>query len=112
MVFLNGVIVALTAMVFPFTRKDMFNRAPPHARRKIAGMPLLTIAGGVTFVGMLVAAVVSFMNPVTSGPTQPSAFAFGVSLYVIGFVWYYVAKWRRAKEGIDLSMVFREIPPE
>lgn len=112
MVFVNGMIVALTAVVFPYTRKDIFDAAPPHARRRIAGVPLLTIVGVLTFIAMLVSAVACFMNPATSGPTQPSAFAFGVSLYVIGFVWYCVAKWRRAKEGIDLSMVFREIPPE
>ncbi|HYW02047.1 MAG TPA: amino acid permease, partial [Candidatus Acidoferrum sp.] len=76
MIFLNGMIVALTAMVFPFIKKDMFNAAPPHARKMIGGIPIITIVGVITFLGMLWAIVACFMNPIISGPTQPSAFSF------------------------------------
>ena len=112
LIFINAMVVAVTAIVFPFVRKDMFNMAPAHARKKIEGVPLLSIVGLVTFFAMLWAAVATLLNPATSGPTQPGAFTLAIALYSIGLVWYYVAKWKRAKEGIDLSMVFREIPPE
>lgn len=106
------VIVGLAAVVFPYRRKDIFNASPATARIKIAGIPLLTISGAITVVAMSVSAVVNLQNPVISGPIGPAAFSLGISVFVIGFAWYYLARWYRARQGIDLSIVFREIPPE
>ncbi len=112
LVMFSQMIVGLAAAVFPYRCKDIFNAGPSIVRTRIVGVPLLTIAGIVTAISMGAAAVVNLQNPVISGPTGPEAFTLGIALYAIGFVWYYVAKWYRAKQGIDLSVVFRQIPPE
>jgi len=30
----------------------------------------------------------------------------------VGVIWYLAWKWKRAKEGIDVSPAFKELPPE
>ncbi|MFI5421049.1 MAG: APC family permease, partial [Nitrososphaerales archaeon] len=43
--FLVFLIVAFAAIAFPYRRKDIFDSAEPLARRKIGGIPLITILG-------------------------------------------------------------------
>jgi hypothetical protein len=35
---------------------------------------------------------------------------FGVMVAAI--LWYYFYRWKRAKEGIDVTLAFKELPPE
>lgn len=111
-IFIMEVVIGLAAVAFPYVRKDLFNAAPPIARTKIAGIPLLSISGAITAVAMAISTVASMLNPLVSGPVGLVAFSLGILTFIIGFAWYYVAKWYRAKQGIDVSMIFRQIPPE
>jgi hypothetical protein len=38
--------------------------------------------------------------------------AFFASMIVIGLAIYYVPRFLRAREGVDVSLVYRELPPE
>ncbi|MGC8586319.1 MAG: APC family permease [Candidatus Micrarchaeia archaeon] len=40
------------------------------------------------------------------------AYGYVVASFVAGIVLYEISKWRNAKKGIDISMAFKEIPPE
>ncbi len=111
-VWISQVILGVAAAVFPYWRKDIFNSAPSSARMRVGKVPFLTICGIVTAVGMSIAAVTSFFNPLVIGPTGPSAFALGAALYVGAIAWYYIIKYYRRKQGIDLGMIFKAIPPE
>jgi amino acid transporter len=111
-VFFSQIIVGLSAALFPCVRKDLFASAPPLAKKTMLGVPLLTVCGTITMLVMAIAGIVDLASPMTSGPISPIALTFSFGLYAIAIVWYYVAKWCRARDGIDLSLAFKEIPPE
>jgi hypothetical protein len=109
----NGV----TAALLPFRKKDVFNSAPPLAKARIGGFPLLTVSGLVHAVGFAVLIILVFLYPPASGTSnaQLGAGPLGVVLIglVIAIIFYPIAKViRKSSSHIDLALVYREIPPE
>jgi hypothetical protein len=95
-------------MLFPYVRKNTFDAGPPIAKTRIGGIPLLSIAGGITTVTMVASAVSNSASILAS----PIALAGTLSLFLVGGIFYYVAKAVRTREGLDVSLLFKEIPPE
>ena len=107
------IIVMITSIVFPYTKKELFETFPTQAKRRIGGVPAMSIAGLIGTLALLVVFYELFASPVV-GVSQGSLAGTGIVVvtYVVGISMYYVAKVYRRREGIDLSFVFREIPPE
>jgi hypothetical protein len=61
---------------------------------------------------MLVAFVYSYLTPSFSGPTSPTALTATGGLFIGGLVIFYAVKAFRSRMGIDLNVLFKEIPPE
>jgi len=102
-------LAGLAAALFPYRRKELYQASP--AKHSIGPIPLVSIAGAVTFLIWLYMAGVIVSNPLY-GPIGAAPFAMVVGLFVAGFVIYYAARWYRRKQGVDLDLIFREIPPE
>ena len=113
---------AIAAMVLPYTKKDLYN-ASPIAQMKVAGIPLITVAGAIfaAFLGFL---LVEWMFDPWLNTGGEGAGLYGISFkntYSIGFLLicygvaaaiYYGFKARRKSEGIDMNKVQAEIPVE
>ncbi|MGI0081251.1 MAG: amino acid permease, partial [Nitrososphaerales archaeon] len=109
----NGV----TAALLPFRKRDVYEAAPPIAKARIGSVPLLTISGLVHAIGFAVLIILVFLYPAASGTSngQLGSGPLGVVLIglVISIIFYPIAKAARmASSQIDLSLVYREIPPE
>ena len=106
-------IVMITATVFPFIKKDLFEAFPPLGKKKVAGFPAMSIAGIFGTIALLIVFYYLFNSPVV-GISVGSLIGTSVivATYVVGMIIYYAAKAYRAKEGIDLSYAFKQIPPE
>jgi hypothetical protein len=39
------------------------------------------------------------------------ALSFAALLYIVPFVWYFINKQRRASQGINVELAFKEVPP-
>ena len=109
----NGV----TAILLPFRRKDVYNSAPPVARAKVGGFPLLTISGLVHAIGFASLIILVFLYPAAAGTSNAQLGVGPLSVVVIGLIvsiiFYPIAKaLRKSVSKIDLSLVYREIPPE
>jgi APA family basic amino acid/polyamine antiporter len=105
-------ITSFAAILLPYRRRDLFEAAPPNVRRKFFGIPLLSVAGAVNLVLFSVILYSSFTLPAFSGPVGPIAIAFLLGIYVSGLLLYFVAAALRRREGIDLNLLYGEIPPE
>ena len=105
------ILTSLAAIVFPIRQKDMFEASPVNWR--IGGAPVISILGGLSVVG-LVLIEWAFLNDPNSGISVQSPLMLWINIGVFGsgFVYYAIAKAVRARQGIDLGLVFREIPPE
>ena len=106
-------IVMVTSIVFPYIKKDLFETFPSQAKKRISGVPVMSIAGLIGTIALIVVFYELFASPVV-GVSQGSIIgtAIVVTTYIAGVLIYYAAKVYRRREGIDLSFVFREIPPE
>lgn len=106
------IIVSLAGVVFPYRLPDVWRSA---GGRRVLGVPTVTLAGlgGVVVLGTIMVMFVT--NQTLNG-------AFGVtrdiSLIVMGTVvglgilWYIGARMYNRSRGFDISLAYREIPPE
>ena len=105
-------LASFAAILLPYRRRDIFEQAPEAVKRKILGVPVMTILGVFNLVLFTLILYSSFDTPAFSGPTGNRAIAFVVGIYVSGFVLYYIARGIRRQRGVDLDLLYKEIPPE
>jgi len=107
-------IVGLSIMIFPWKKKDLFESTVPSAyKRKIAGVPVLSLLGAVMFVFFVFMTYAAAVNQALGGPMTWASVGIGIfGIFIIGIAIYYASYIYHKKKGIDISMAYREIPPE
>jgi amino acid transporter len=104
-------VLSCTVVIFPFTKwKTLLDQLPAFMRKKIAGVPSISIVAAITSIILFYAAYAVAINPLLSSNAQVTAELFG-SIFVLGIVLYYVSKWYNNRQGIDITLIFKEIPP-
>ncbi|MDI3257002.1 MAG: APC family permease [Kyrpidia sp.] len=105
------ILTSIAAVAFPFRQKEMFEASPVNWR--IGRVPLLSILGAVSILG-LVLIEWAFLNDPNSGISfaNPTMLLINVGVFLSGFIYYAIVRWIRSRQGIDLGLVFQEIPPE
>ena len=103
------IIPSIAAALFPYIRRDMYERVI-LIKRRILGIPLLTWLGVATalyliFSTYLSIAVGNLPLDARSGITYLLIYALGAAVYIAG---YLSAK----RKGVPIELVFKEIPPE
>jgi hypothetical protein len=105
-------ITSFAAILLPYRRKELFEAAPAMVQAKIAGVPWVTIAGVINLILFTLILYSSFKLPAFSGPVGQAAIAFVIGIYLSGLVIYYIAAYLRRRAGVDLNLLYGEIPPE
>jgi amino acid transporter len=103
---------AIAATILPWWKKDLYEKSP-IARYSLGGLPLISIAGGITtvFLGWVVYEWLS--NSLYGiGVGNTDSIKFLAALYAIAAVLYVVARFYRRSQGIDLDAIHAEIPAE
>jgi APA family basic amino acid/polyamine antiporter len=106
-------IVSVAAFFFPERRPDLYQASPANV--KWMGVPVLKIVAPLSFIVMafLVWETVNYLPLAVFVPEHRwyiPAFMAGTAAF--GLLVYYVAKLVRRSQGIDLDLVYRELPPE
>jgi len=108
------VIVAIAAMAFPRRRPDLYKASP--ANLNVLGIPVLYIVAPLSILCMafLTWCTINFPSLVMMGNSANIWWipAFMGMIVVVGLVVYFGAKLIRARQGIDITLVYRELPPE
>ena len=108
------VIVGIAAVMFPSRRPDLYQASPANVR--FAGIPVLYIVGPLAILVMLFLVYLTVTYPAlalagkTENLWQIPAFMGGI--VVVGLILYYGAKMVRRSQGVDVDLVYRELPPE
>lgn len=100
------------AILLPYRRPEMFAAAPAYVQRRIGNVPVITVLGALNLVLFTMVLYSAFKLPAFSGPTGTGAVLFVVGIYLAGLVIYFAAKAIQRRRGIDLDLLYREIPPE
>ena len=108
------VIVGVAAIALPLRRPDVYRSSPANV--KFLGIPVLYIVAPLSIAEFVAFAIVSTQFPalVMNGNTAnfwwiPAWFG---GLIAGGALLYYIPKWVRARQGINVGFVYKELPPE
>jgi len=108
--FIVSAICGLAGVVFPYRRKELFEAAPDMVKKRVAGIPVMTILGVLTFI---ISAFVAYATvlPAYIGTINYTYVAVIILTFIVALVIYFIsAAYHRRK--IPLSLTFKEIPPE
>ena len=107
-------ITSFAAILLPYRKRDLFEAAPDMVKRRVFGVPLITVAGVVNLILFTIILYSSFTSPALAGVGPLGARAIGivVGIYVVGLVVYFIAVAIRRQQGVDLNLLYSEIPPD
>jgi amino acid transporter len=101
---------AFSAILLPKRRRDLYQLSGLD-RRKILGLPVVSVTGFVSAAYLIFLTITFFSYP-AFGLANPLMLVVSFGPIVIGVVIYYLVKAFRKKQGFDLSLAFAAIPPE
>jgi len=103
-------VVLCAGIFFPYLRPQIYEKSP-IATRKVLGLPMMTVACALGFVGSQFYFWTLFLDSVAAGH-DPKQIAIVGGVFVIGLVFYFVMKQIRKSQGFDVTLAFKEIPIE
>jgi hypothetical protein len=103
-------LVGISAIVFPFRMKELYKSSP--GKIEFLGIPLVLISGVVAIFAEILYGYVVFKYGLLPPAQQPAGIAITLGVVVVSVLIYYVAYYVRKRQGIDLGLVFKELPPE
>lgn len=109
---LTLLVTAAAGIALPFTQKAMVENSPYN--RRVAGIPLLSLVGGLALLGFAGAITILLWDPGsgTSLAHNPGKLELAVLVYVVAFAVYFVSRAIRRSQGIDIELAHVELPPE
>jgi amino acid transporter len=108
------VFAGVAAVFFPYVKRarGIYELAPSIVRKKIAGIPLVTIFGALEAIIFGYLTYIDGTSPALSGPINPASLGIIVIMYLAAVVIYFGAKAYHKRHGLDIGLVYKELPPE
>lgn len=109
--FIGFAVSLIGAMVFPWVAPKIYE-ASPISKYKIGRVPIITITAVVSVAFDIWVIWLYFTNPNYGiWPASTLALIFTVAMYVLPTLWYFIMKYYRRRQGIDIELAFKEVPP-
>lgn len=110
-------VIALTflgstvaAAILPWRKPEIYN-ASPIARYNVLGIPLITVAAAA-FGLFLIFCLYQWITNDVYGINNGSSFLYLSTMYIAAILIYVISRFVRRAQGMDLKMVYDEIPEE
>jgi len=97
-------------VILPWRKPDLWY-ASPASRIKLLGVPVVPAAGVVT-IGLIGFCLYEWLSKSAYGVNNNDSLIYMGLMYVLALVIYLVARAVRRRQGIDLSLINKEIPVE
>jgi APA family basic amino acid/polyamine antiporter len=109
---LTLLVTAAAGALLPYRQRAMV-AASPYGRT-VAGIPLLTVVGGLAFIGFAAAIAILLWDPGSGASlsANPGKLELALLVYVVAIAVYFVSRAIRRRQGIDFELAYRELPPE
>ncbi len=108
------IIVGAAAIALPRRRPDLYQSSPANVN--LWGIPVLYITGVLSIIEFLVIIGIALKYPALVMNGDPSNIwwipAFLAALIVIGLLIYYIPRFLRQRQGVNINFVYQELPPE
>jgi basic amino acid/polyamine antiporter, APA family len=100
------------ATILPWWKPDLY-KSSPVAKYQVAGLPVISIAGGITTLFLLAVLAQWLTNALYGiGVDHASSIIWLGALYGAALIVYVVARLYRRAQGVDLEAIHAEIPAE
>jgi basic amino acid/polyamine antiporter, APA family len=100
----------VSAALMPWLKPDIYN-ASPIARYNVLGIPLITVAASA-FALFLLFCLYQWISRDVYGINNPASFRYLAVMYALALVMYVGFRLVRRAQGMDLKMVYSEIPED
>jgi amino acid transporter len=108
------IIVGIAAIALPIRRPDLYQASPANV--KFLGIPVLYIVGALSIAEFVFIIYISTQFPALVMAGNPSdawwIWAWLGGLIVGGALLYYIPRFIRARQGVNIGFVYKELPPE
>lgn len=103
-----GTLIA--SMILPWRKRELFENSVV-GRYRIAGVPVIAVTSGLAaiFIGWN---IYQWLTNSTYGVNNRTSLIFMGAMYALAIVIYVIAKLVRRRQGINLKLVYGEIPTE
>ena len=101
---------AIAVVILPWRKPDLW-AASPASRLKLLGVPIVPAAGVVT-IGLIGYCLYEWLSNNAYGVNNNDSLIYMGAMYVLAVVVYIAARVIRSRQGIDLSLINKEIPVE
>jgi basic amino acid/polyamine antiporter, APA family len=104
-------LVGLAGVLAPFLRPELYRASA--SQKSVAGIPLVSIAGaGAILTSAFVWWAYLHYDQLGTNANLGKLFAWTIGPAVLGFLFYIAAAAYKKSRGTDITLVYREIPPE
>jgi amino acid transporter len=107
---LGYAIFALSMALMPFVKRNLYENVFPM-KRTLLGIPLVTWIGGSVSAFLVFIIAYTWGNPVLL-PINLETLVSLLVIYGAGLVIYATARALAKRKGIEIDLLFKEIPPE
>ena len=105
------VLVGITATIIKRRRPDLYKGS--SAEWRVGGIEMLPVFGVIcALVGAAAIALLFVFHKEVGLQYTTETAIYLVGMFAIGAIWWSVARSMRRGQGIDLSLAYKEIPPE
>ena len=101
---------AIAVVILPLRKPELWY-ASPASKIKLFGVPIVPVAGVVT-IALLVYCLIEWLSNDLYFVNNASSLIYMGSMYVLAIVIFVGARIIRNRQGIDLSLINKEIPVE
>jgi basic amino acid/polyamine antiporter, APA family len=100
----------VAAAILPWRKPEIYN-ASPIAKYRVAGIPLITAAAAL-FLAFLGFCIYKWLQDDVYGSNNTDSLIYMGCLYAFALLIYVVSRIVRKRQGMDLKMVYNEIPSD
>jgi amino acid transporter len=112
---ISWAIFGIAGMIFPWRRRDIFEKSPALVKQRVAGIPVVSILGLLTFIVSASAAWLIVYPALTGAAAALQsqyllatiAFLFGVPTVLFWISYAY-----HKNKGVPVELRFKEVPPD
>lgn len=102
-------VTSIAAILFPFRRRELYESSP--ANIKLGRIPLMSLVGAANAIFMALFIYENWVDGAL-GSNSIQSVTLIASVLLISFIAYWLIRALRRRQGIEIDLLYREIPPE
>lgn len=102
-------LIGISGLIFPYVKKQIYEKSA--MKPSIAGIPVISICGAVTIITWLIIAYFIMANPAIVGEVSTFTIVMTAGVYLLAILIYYIAVYYHKSRGMDIRLIFKEVPP-